>query len=51
MIADCYERDSRDDAGTWDAVPRWQYEGRFAEVGGLTRSEQEDALEALGDEE
>ncbi|SFR33381.1 hypothetical protein [Halogeometricum limi] len=28
----------------WDAIPRWQYDGRHVESGGLTRSEQEDAL-------
>jgi len=40
-----------DDGGTWDAIPNWQYGGRFAEVGGLTRGEQEAALEQYSDEE
>ncbi|MBX0285793.1 hypothetical protein [Haloarcula salinisoli] len=40
-----------DDATTWDAIPEWQYNGRFAEAGGLTRSEQEAALDELNDEE
>lgn len=28
----------------WDYVPAWQYDGRFAEAGGLTRDEQETAI-------
>ena len=28
----------------WALVPEWQYEGRFAEAGGITRSEQEQAI-------
>jgi len=41
---------AENDGGAWDGIPRRQYEGRFAEAGGLTRSEQEDALEQVGDE-
>lgn len=33
-----------DDGSVWNAIPRSQYAGRFAEAGGLTRGEQEDAL-------
>jgi hypothetical protein len=37
--------DVDDSEGTvWDAIPSWQYEGRFAEAGGITRGEQERAL-------
>lgn len=37
-----------DDRGTvWDAIPSWQYEGRFAEAGGISRSEQERAVSEL----
>ncbi|MEY7852242.1 hypothetical protein AB7C87_23920 [Natrarchaeobius sp. A-rgal3] len=39
--------DSSDDArdsSVWNAIPRWQYEGRHVESGGLARSEQEQAL-------
>ena len=39
------------DGGAWDAIPEWQYDGRFAEAGGLTRSEQEAAIEELREEE
>ncbi|MFC6785767.1 hypothetical protein ACFQFH_07610 [Halobaculum halobium] len=28
----------------WSLVPAWQYEGRFAEAGGIAKSEQEQAL-------
>ncbi|MDS0258196.1 hypothetical protein NDI56_02095 [Haloarcula sp. S1CR25-12] len=41
----------RDDDATWAAIPSWQYDGRFAEAGGLTRSEQEEALDELRDEQ
>jgi len=41
----------RDDDATWAAIPSWQYDGRFAEAGGLTRSEQEAALDDLRDEQ
>ncbi len=42
-----------DDGGgsAWDGIPEWQYNGRFAEAGGLTRSEQERAIEELREEE
>jgi|GEM_PF-1628194 len=35
--------------GVWNHIPDWQYEGRFAEAGGLTRSEQSDAIENVSD--
>ncbi|SEQ72459.1 hypothetical protein [Natrinema salaciae] len=28
----------------WNAIPPWQYDGRHAETGGLTRGEQERAI-------
>lgn len=31
--------------GFWSLIPNRQYNGRFAEAGGLTRSEQSDAIE------
>jgi len=40
-----------DDSDAWGGIPQWQYGGRFAEAGGLTKQEQEEALERLGDEE
>ncbi|AEM57319.1 hypothetical protein HISP_08765 [Haloarcula hispanica N601] len=40
-----------DDGSAWDAIPEWQYNGRFAEAGGLTRSEQEAAIEDLQERE
>jgi hypothetical protein len=40
-----------DDGSAWAAIPEWQYNGRFAEAGGLTRSEQEQAIEELREEE
>jgi hypothetical protein len=36
---------------TWAGIPEWQYDGRFAEAGGLTRSEQEESLDELTDQE
>ena len=36
------DRDGSD--SVWDVIPRWQYDGRHVESGGLTRSEQEKAL-------
>jgi hypothetical protein len=33
-----------DEGSVWDAIPSWQYEGRLAESGGITRGEQERAL-------
>ena len=33
--------------GFWSAIPNRQYNGRFAEAGGLTRSEQSDAIEKV----
>ncbi len=34
-------------ASVWELVPSWQYEGRHVESGGLTRDEQERAIEAV----
>jgi hypothetical protein len=34
----------RDANSVWDAIPRWQYDGRHAESGGIARGEQEKAL-------
>jgi len=31
----------------WALVPEWQYEGRFAEAGGISRGEQERALREI----
>ena len=39
------------DGSAWDGIPEWQYNGRFAEAGGLTRSEQEAAIEERREEE
>jgi hypothetical protein len=39
LSADRGEGDS-----VWEAIPRWQYDGRHVESGGLTRGEQEAAL-------
>ncbi|SFR35308.1 hypothetical protein SAMN04487947_0298 [Halogeometricum rufum] len=39
LTADRGEGDS-----VWEAIPRWQYDGRHVESGGLTRGEQETAL-------
>ena len=36
-----------DEGTVWDAIPSWQYEGRFAEAGGISRSEQERALSEM----
>ena len=40
-----------DDGAVWNAIPQSQYAGRFVEAGGLTRSEQEDALRKSHDKE
>ena len=32
---------------SWNAIPNWQYNGRHAESGGLTRGDQEQALEEI----
>jgi len=43
--------DGNDDEGDgWSLVPEWQYEGRFAEAGGITRSEQEQALREIDEQ-
>lgn len=41
------ERSDDEDAGVWSIIPDWQYEGRLAEAGGLTRSEQSEAIERI----
>lgn len=44
-------RDADEGEGrAWEFVPRWQYDGRFAEAGGLTREEQERAIERVHEE-
>jgi hypothetical protein len=40
-----------DGGSVWNAIPSTQYAGRFVEAGGLTRSEQEDALGESRDNE
>jgi hypothetical protein len=35
------------DGDAWDAIPRRDYLGRYAELGGLTRAEQEEAIEEV----
>lgn len=35
------------DEGSWSLIPDWQYEGRFAEAGGLTLSEQSEEIEKI----
>ena len=40
-------RGNDEDAAVWDAIPRWQYGGRHVESGGMTRDEQERALEEI----
>jgi hypothetical protein len=34
-----------DDGSVWDAIPGRQYTGRYAEAGGVSRQEQEAAIE------
>ena len=41
------EQGNDKDEGTWGIIPDWQYEGRFAEAGGLTRSEQSKEIEKI----
>lgn len=40
-------RDRAEGGTVWDAIPSWQYDGRHVESGGLTRDEQERALDEL----
>lgn len=49
LVAWASDRDT--DESVWNAIPNRQYEGRHAESGGLTRSEQENALRELEDED
>ena len=42
--------DSTDSESVWNAIPNWQYDGRHAESGGLTRGEQEQALQEIHDD-
>lgn len=41
------EQSDSEGGGFWSAIPNRQYNGRFAEAGGLTRSEQSDAIEKV----
>lgn len=41
------ERSDDRDEGSWSIIPDWQYEGRFVEAGGVTRSEQSEAIEEV----
>ena len=41
------EQSDGEGEGFWSAIPNRQYNGRFAEAGGLTRSEQSDAIEKV----
>ncbi|MFW6321964.1 MAG: hypothetical protein ACOC0Z_08935 [Halohasta sp.] len=34
----------------WNAIPSWQYDGRHVESGGLTRGEQEQALQEISED-
>ena len=45
--ADSEAEGDGDEGTVWDAIPSWQYEGRFAEAGGISRSEQERAVSEL----
>jgi len=49
LVAWASGRDTDD--SVWDAIPRWQYDGRHAESGGIARGEQEKALRELEDED
>jgi hypothetical protein len=40
-------RSDDDGAGFWDRISGRQYTGRHAEAGGVTRQEQEDAIEEV----
>ena len=42
--------DNTDSESVWNAIPSWQYDGRHAESGGLTRGEQEQALQEIHDD-
>jgi hypothetical protein len=39
--------DEKEDTDSWKPIPSWQYGGRFAELGGLTRDEQEEAVQEV----
>lgn len=41
---------STESESIWNAIPNWQYDGRHAESGGLTRGEQEQALQKIHDD-
>lgn len=41
------ERPDDGDGGSWGIVPDWQYDGRFAEAGGLTVGEQAEEIEQI----
>ncbi|MFC6973948.1 hypothetical protein ACFQL1_03540 [Halomicroarcula sp. GCM10025709] len=42
--------DGSAEGSTWDVIPGWRYDGRFAGAGGLVRDEQEEALGQNDDE-
>ncbi|QZP38171.1 hypothetical protein [Halobaculum magnesiiphilum] len=42
--------DGEGEGDGWSLVPDWQYEGRFAEAGGITRSEQEQAIREIDEQ-
>ncbi len=46
VAALCVQRDGKESNkdDVWDAIPDWQYSGRHAESGGISRSEQERAI-------
>ena len=39
--------DEKEDTDSWRPIPSWQYGGRFVELGGLTRDEQEEAVQEV----
>ncbi|ELY65703.1 hypothetical protein [Natrinema versiforme] len=41
------ESEDEDRSNVWDAIPSWQYGGRHVESGGITRGEQERALQDI----
>lgn len=41
--------DTDADGDVWAAIPDWQYEGRHVESGGLSRADQEEAIEEVAD--
>lgn len=41
---------STSDHDVWEAIPRWQYDGRHVKSGGISREEQERALEEVAEQ-